>query len=270
MDDQPSDDRIDHAFDTATDWPPVIQAVRPTTDPELVVVYDALQACPYLPDRVARMPLEYPKRRLTGADLDRLLMNGYRRSGAMFYRTRCPGCQACIATRVDVQRFRWTKSFKRIVNRARRELRVAWGRPKVDSERLGVFNRHRAVRGLSSNRTASPADYHEFLVASCVDTVEIVFELDGRLIGTAIVDVAADSFNAVYTHFDPDFGRYSIGTLAVLTQIERAIATGRRYLYLGLYVAENRHLNYKARFLPQQRFVGGRWQDVTESDDEEG
>ncbi len=267
MDDQPSEDRIDHAFEASSDWPSVIQPTRSSIDADLVVVYDGLQACPYLSDRVARMPLEYPKRRLTGEDLDGLLMEGYRRSGAMFYRTRCPACRACIATRVDVQRFQWTKSFKRIINRARRELRIAWGRPKVDAVRVEVFNRHRAVRGLSTNRTAA-ADYHEFLVASCVDSREIVFELDGQLIGTAIVDVAADSFNAVYTHFDPDFGRYSIGTLAVLTQIERAMQTGRRYVYLGLYVAQNRHLNYKARFLPQQRLIGGRWRDVVQPDDQ--
>jgi arginine-tRNA-protein transferase len=267
MDDQPSDDRLGHAFEASADWPSVIQADRPNVDADLVMVYDGLQACPYLPDRVARMPLQYPKRRLTGEDLDRLLMEGYRRSGAMFYRTRCPGCRACIATRVDVQRFQWTKSFKRIINRARRELQIAWGRPKVDTARLNVFNRHRAVRGLGANRTATAADYHEFLVASCVDTREIVFEIDGQLIGTAIVDVGADSFNAVYTHFDPDFGRYSIGTLAVLTQIERAMQSGRRYVYLGLYVAQNRHLNYKARFLPQQRLLGDHWRDVVQPAD---
>ena len=33
----------------------------------------------------------------------------------------------------------------------------------------------------------------------------------------------------------------------------------RKYVYLGMYVAENRHLNYKARFMPQERFVNGCW-----------
>jgi len=261
MDGKSSDDRFDEALDALPPWPSVVDATQLGRGPQMVVVYDALQACPYLPDRVARMPLEYPKQRLTAEDLDRLLENGYRRSGAMFYRTDCPGCQACIATRVDVHRFEWTKSFKRIFNRGRRELQITWGRPKVDTERLRVFNQHRSLRGLSSSGPATLTDYHEFLVASCVDTREIAFRCDGHLIGVAIVDRGAESVNAVYTHFDPGFGRYSIGTLAVLKQIEWALESARRYVYLGLYVAENRHLNYKARFLPQQRLVCGSWQD---------
>jgi arginine-tRNA-protein transferase len=32
-----------------------------------------------------------------------------------------------------------------------------------------------------------------------------------------------------------------------------------RYLYLGLYVADCRHLAYKARFLPHERLVNGEW-----------
>jgi arginyl-tRNA--protein-N-Asp/Glu arginylyltransferase len=33
-----------------------------------------------------------------------------------------------------------------------------------------------------------------------------------------------------------------------------------------MYVAENKHLNYKARFLPQQRLINGVWQDFDDSE----
>ena len=228
----------------------------------LVVVYDALQECPYLDGMVARMPLEYPKRRLLPEDLDRLLGLGYRRTGSMLYRTKCPECQECIPTRVDVNRFQFTRSMRRILNRCERELTVSWGRARVDAERLRIFNAHRAARNLSRRGPADLSDYHEFLVATCVDTAEVTFHLDGKLIGIAIVDLGRDSLNAVYTHFDPQFGKYCIGTLAALKQILLAQQTGRTFVYLGLFVAENSHLNYKDRFRPQQRLRQGVWREV--------
>lgn len=233
---------------------------------DLVVVYDALQECPYLDGQVARMPLEYPTRRLMPDDLDRLLELGYRRTGSMLYRTACPDCQACIPTRVNVNDFLTTRSMKRILNRGDRELVTKWGRAQVDTERLRLFNAHRAARNLSRRGSADLADYHEFLVATCVETSEIAFRVDGRLIGIAIVDLGRNAINAVYTHFDPQYGRYCIGTLAVLKQIQWAIETSRSYVYLGLFVAENGHLNYKSRFRPQQRLIEGQWQDVTPVD----
>lgn len=228
---------------------------------DLVVVYDSLQECPYLDGKVARMPLEYPKRRLMPDDLDQLLEMGYRRTGSMLYRTACPDCQQCIPTRVNVNDFQTTRSMKRILNRCDRELDAKWGRAQVDTERLRLFNAHRSARQLSQRGPADLADYHEFLVATCVETSEIAFRIDGRLIGIAIVDLGRNAINAVYTHFDPQYGRYCIGTLAILKQIQWAIETGRTYVYLGLFVAENDHLNYKSRFRPQQRMIQGQWQD---------
>lgn len=225
----------------------------------LVVIYDALQECPYLDGKVARMPLEYPKRHLAAEDLDRLLALGYRRTGSMLYRTRCPDCEACIPTRVNVNQFHFTRSMKRILNRGRRELQITIGKPLADAQRLRLFNAHRAARQLSRRGPADLADYHEFLVATCVETAELAFHHDGQLIGIAIVDLGRDSINAVYTHFAPEFGRYSLGTLAVLTQIQWARQTGKTFVYLGLFVADNPHLNYKERFRPQQQLLEGCW-----------
>ncbi len=230
--------------------------------PELVVVYDGLQECPYLDGKVARMPLEYPISPIDGDQLDQLLEMGYRRSGGMLYRTQCPRCQECIPTRVDVSEFRFTKSMKRVLNRSHRDLRVDWGDPKVDRERVQLFNHHRMERGLSRSGHADESDYREFLVSSCVETQELAFFLGDQLIGIAVVDIGQNAMNAVYTHFDPGFSRYSIGTAAVLHQIQWAQQNNRQYLYLGLYVAENSHLNYKSRFRPQQRLIDGIWQDI--------
>ena len=230
----------------------------------LVVVSDGLQECPYLDGQVARMPIEYPVGQIGPQDLDRLLEQGYRRTGSMFYRTQCPSCRECVPTRLVADHFETTRSFRRILNRANRELTFRWQRPVADAERVRLFNRHRQVRRLSRSGDATQSDYHEFLVATRVTTSELAFYHGQDFIGASIVDCGADSLNAVYTYFDPEFSRFSIGTLAVLLLHQRAVETDRRFVYLGLYVEENAHLNYKRRFRPQQRLLQGEWKWIAQ------
>ncbi|MFM7932258.1 MAG: hypothetical protein ACKO9Q_31470 [Pirellula sp.] len=45
----------------------------------------------------------------------------------------------------------------------------------------------------------------------------------------------------------------------MLKQIEMAQTIGLQWVYLGLYVEQNSHLNYKARFKPQERFIKSKW-----------
>lgn len=233
----------------------------------LVAVEDRPQPCPYLPGVTARMPLELAFFPVSPNAADRLLDGGYRRSGVFLYRTRCPNCSACEPTRIELDKFRIRASMRRVLRRGGRDLKYRWGRPQLDTERVDLFNRHRRLRGLGSGQAAADAaDYRAFLVETPLDSWELAIEREGRLVGVAIVDQAADSLSAVYTYFDPAEKRYSLGTFAILRQVERGRALGLRYLYLGMYVAENRHLNYKATFVPQQRLRGGRWVDIASPD----
>ena len=66
------------------------------------LVYDGAQRCPYLPDRVARMPLYRQLRRLTLVEADARFANSERRVGACLYRTACATCSECQGLRVPV------------------------------------------------------------------------------------------------------------------------------------------------------------------------
>ena len=46
---------------------------------------------------------------------------------------------------------------------------------------------------------------------------------------------------------------------SILKQIELCRRMNIRYLYLGLFIADNRHMSYKARFRPHERLVAGTW-----------
>jgi arginine-tRNA-protein transferase len=75
----------------------------------------------------------------------------------------------------------------------------------------------------------------------------------------ALVDRAEDALSAVYCYYDPTYGSLSLGTYSILKQIELCRSWGLRYLYLGLYIAGSEHMRYKARFLPHERLLDGRW-----------
>lgn len=225
-----------------------------------LVLQDEAQPCPYLHEQTARMPLSWPRGMVMPQQLDLLLEQGYRRSGPLLYRTACPACHACETTRLDVSEFRLRRSQRRVRNRGDRLLRVEQGFPQCDPQRLELFNRHRAERGLDSDSKPLDAEaFRCFLVETCCQTRELTFWLEGALVGVATFDLGETSMSAVYTYFRPDLKHLSLGTYAILKSIAWAKENGLRWYYLGFYVADNPHLNYKSNFLPQQRRSEGAW-----------
>lgn len=206
------------------------------------------------------MPLLYPTRKLTHEELDRQLAAGRRRSGTFLYYTACDRCSACEPTRLEVQSFALTRSLRRIWNLGQRIFRTEIGPPGDDATRLSLFNRHRLQRHLSASDEAySFDDFQSFLVDTCCASVELSYWADDQLVGCTILDCGNESISAVYTYFDPDFAKCSPGSYSILSQIDWARREGKRYLYLGMYVADNQHLRYKARFAPQERYIQGQW-----------
>ena len=231
------------------------------TPPEIVVL-DAPHPCGYLPGRIARLPYRHPVVRLTPEQFDERLAEGDRRSGIYLYRTQCPECQACEPIRLDLTTFHPNATQRRIQRRGDALLQVQRGRPTIDQARLNLFNAHRDQRGLS--RGDYPIDapgYADFLTETCCETLELTCWHAGRLVACAIADAGRDSLSAVYTFFDPDFTLVSLGTYCVLREAEVCRQTGRRYLYLGFYIAASPHMSYKASFHPHQRRIAGGWRD---------
>jgi len=219
--------------------------------------------CSYLNNRIANLPLNLPLRVLTLDELDQALASGVRRSGVFLYHTACNDCCACEPCRVDVRRFVWRDSFQRVLRLGNQRLTIHIARPTLDDKRLDLFNLHRTQRSLGQSEAHYRSeDYASFLIDSCLSqTLEWTYWIGQVLAGVSIVDCGSNSVSAVYTYFDPAFSKLSIGTYSILKQIEFARDTGRHYAYLGMYVSENHHLNYKARFTPQERWIGGKWRE---------
>jgi arginyl-tRNA--protein-N-Asp/Glu arginylyltransferase len=228
------------------------------------VVYDAPIRCPYLPGETARLPLRLPARRLRPHEFAQRLRAGDRRQGLLLYRPSCPTCRACEAIRIDVSAFTPGKTLRRISRRGEAVLQTRIGRPSLTPEKVALYNRHKRERGLLVSDGMIDADgYGRFLVDTCTDTIELTYSCVGRLVGVAIADRAADALSAVYSFYDPSYAHLSPGTYSILKQIALCRDWGLGYLYLGLYVADCRAMRYKARYLPHERLIEGRWHRFT-------
>jgi arginine-tRNA-protein transferase len=236
----------------------------PTVPPELVV-HEGEEPCPYLEGRIARRPLRMPTRRLTRAEFDVRLEAGDRRTGFFLYTQDCPSCRACEPLRVDVNRFVPSRSHRRTIARAERELRVERGPLMADARRVELYRAHQVGRGLS-RQNAPPLDehgYEAFLVDTCVDGFEMRYLQGETLVGVAITDRSASALSAVYTYYDPALSRLSIGTYSILVQLALAKELGLRWVYLGLAIEESPHMRYKLRFVPHERRIDGAWRLFT-------
>ena len=81
----------------------------------------------------------------------------------------------------------------------------------------------------------------------------------GSLVGVCLTDQMSDGLSMVYSFFDPQEAYRSPGTYMILDHIERARKMGLPYLYLGYWVDGSKKMDYKARFLPQERLLPTGW-----------
>lgn len=224
------------------------------------LVYDGYSPCPYVTDRVARMPLHCPSRPLTGRELDEHLAAGYRRAGRLIYHTDCPGCRSCQTIRVLVDEFQPNRSQRRAFRKGEQQIRVVQGVCRADAQRAALYAAHKQGRHLDrGEEPISPEEYQAFLGSTCCDSFEMRYYVRDELIGLAVADRGAISVSAVYCYFDPAYSHLSVGTFSILKQIEFCRQAGLKYLYLGFYLEEPCPMNYKALFRPHERWIVDRW-----------
>ena len=225
-----------------------------------IVIFDQTESCPYLAGRTARMPLRMPIGPVTPEEVDNRLAQGHRRTGEFVYQTQCPSCRACEPLRIDCSEFKFSKNAKRVLRSNDQFLTQSFNRLECDQQRIDLFNKHRRIRGLAKHDNDIDREEYEWgFVKSCFQSFEISYWDEDRLVCVAICDRGKSSLSAVYTFYDPDYSRRGIGTYSIFKQIEFCQQQGIRFLYLGYYVADSPHMKYKARFLPQERFIDGKW-----------
>ncbi|HIJ84489.1 MAG: Arginyltransferase [Magnetococcales bacterium] len=188
-----------------------------------------------------------------------LLERGFRRSGSHVYRPCCPDCTACLPVRLPVQRFHPQRSLRRVQEK-NRDLSVSVHPARYNDERFALYLDYLQTRHASGPMAAAePHDFTEFLLCDWGETRFVEFRLGQRLLAVAVMDVLPGSLSAVYTFFDPRQHQRSLGSVAVLWQVQHAIQQQLPNLYLGYWIKNCRKMAYKARFQPMEGYSRQQW-----------
>lgn len=192
-----------------------------------------------------------------------LQQQGFRRSDDQVYKPHCPNCNACQSIRVSPYRFKPSTSQKRVLNKGK-SFRVnlsASNKP----EYYDLFERYVNAKHKSGVMyPASPEQLSSFTNCEWMEQLFIELYDGNKLIAVAITDVTPDSLSAVYTFYDLDYEKYSLGTLMILQQINLVEQLEKSWLYLGYYIGDCDKMNYKTKFKPYQIRKSSHWFEICE------
>lgn len=217
-------------------------------------------ACPYLPEKNSVNAVVDPNMEMNVQVYTKLIDDGFRRSGVQVYRPYCPDCNACISTRIPVAEFKPSKSQKRVW-RNNQDLEVTEQRSGFQEEYNQLYATYLQERHPEGEMSADEvAGFSDFVETEWCQTFYYEFRQLGKLICVAAVDELDSGLSAVYTFFDPfEARKRSLGTFALLWQIEQAKQRELTYVYPGYWIRYSDKMNYKTRFQPIEGRTGGKW-----------
>jgi arginine-tRNA-protein transferase len=191
---------------------------------------------------------------------DRLSRAGFRRSHNIAYSPVCPGCRACIPIRIVAGEFLPDRTQRRII-RANEDLLTTEVPARASAEQFSLFQRYQGARHGDGDMAAMGFyDYRAMVEDTPITTGVVEFrDRSGKLVGACLTDWLSDGLSAVYSFFDPEAARRSLGTYAILWLVARARALNLPYVYLGYWVPQSAKMAYKSRFRPSETLAGGVW-----------
>jgi arginine-tRNA-protein transferase len=237
-----------------------IQVKREALDRRWPFYMTATRSCPYIEGRVERKIVTRLADLNARERYDALSRGGFRRSQDFAYRPSCPACRACVPVRVAAPEFAPDRSMRRVI-KANRGLAMVEPAIRATLEQYLLFRRYLLTRHTDGEMSSMTfADYREMVEASPIDTrIAEYREADGQLVAACLLDALDDGFSAVYSFFDPEFEKRSLGTFIILDLIERCRALRLPYLYLGYWINGNRKMAYKTRFRPLEALSPKGW-----------
>ncbi|GGE37151.1 putative arginyl-tRNA--protein transferase [Marinicauda pacifica] len=223
--------------------------------------------CPYLPGEMERKVFTKMETSDGAALNDALTHVGFRRSQSILYRPACERCAACKSARIPVSEVKLSRSQRRIVKRNRGLIRSS-APAQATPELYALLSRYLDAR--HGDGDMAGMDFFEF--ASMVEdgaqstSIAEYRDADGFLMAAALIDELSDGFSMVYSFFDPDLVRYSLGSFMILDHIERAREAGLDHIYLGYWVPGSPKMHYKAAFQPLEILEPAGWRRLTDAE----
>lgn len=218
--------------------------------------------CPYLEGKEEQKVFTHLSGNRSQNLHQHLAHNGFRRSQNLIYRPHCQECHACKSARVCVEKFAPTKSQRRILN-TNKDISRTVLTPRATDEHYDLFlkylearHKHGGMAEMNDEEfqdmiedTPVASSLVEYRLHAC-QTPDGATNSNSPLLAVALIDNMADGFSMVYSFFDPQMGRRSLGNYMILDHITRAIEESYNYLYLGYWVKDSPKMHYKSTFRP--------------------
>lgn len=228
----------------------------------------APQSCPYLEGKTERKLFAG----LQGEHADdlnnSLSKQGFRRSQNVLYRPSCAECRACLSARIRVADFSPSKTQKRILRRNKELLRNA-SAPWATEDQFDLFQKY--LFGRHADGGMADMDAFEFSAmieetpvrSRVVEYTRLIEETGTHdLSAVCLTDILDDGLSLVYSFFDTDLARNSLGKFMILDHIEIAREAGLPYIYLGYWVPGSPKMKYKSEFNAFEIYHQNQWQPL--------
>ncbi|MAT51611.1 MAG: arginyltransferase [Porticoccaceae bacterium] len=222
--------------------------------------YTQPHQCSYLAEKEATTAFVDPTINMSPELYNQLTQMGYRRSGRYYYQPRCQQCSACISTRIPVADFKPSRQQRRCLKHNDDLAVETVSAIDKETEHYRLYEKYISLRHRDGDMfPPSWEQYVDFLGEGIKQTRFIEFRSSGVLLACSVVDFLHDGLSAIYTYYDPEHERRSLGTLAILTTVELARTEQLPYVYLGYWIKSSPKMAYKSRFQPLELLMGGRW-----------
>lgn len=237
--------------------------------------------CPYLEGLMERKVFTHlvgPKAEEVN---DLLTQGGFRRSQNIAYRPACESCRACVSVRILANEFEPTRSMRRVLA-TNRDIVSAELRIEPTSEQFSLFRRYIDSRHQQGGMSEMNAlDFSMMVEDTHVNTKLIEYRIreegdgiaekqNGQLVAVALTDTMSDGSSMVYSFFDPDMEKRSLGAFMILDHIRKAKAVGLPHVYLGYWVKGSSKMSYKTRYQPQEHLAHEGWVRFEGDDPQDG
>lgn len=186
---------------------------------------------------------------LDAAEYDHLWSEGWRHFGRYFFRYNLSihqgdVCQV-LPLRIHLPSYQHRKSYRKILRRAK-DFTVKYRPLSITPEMISLFQQHK-----ERFKDNIPDSIEVFLT----DTPEVprlpmecaIYDKD-RLIAVSFFDEGLQAFSSIYGMFDPEYAKYSLGTLTMLEEINYAIQQQKTYYYHGYCYDVSSFYDYKKYF----------------------
>jgi len=196
---------------------------------------------------------------------DALTQIGFRRSQNIAYRPACERCDACVSARIPASDYVFSRSERRVVDR-NSDLSRHLVEAEATIEQFELLRRYLLARHAEGGMADMTwPDFVAMVEDTAARTHLIEYRLassdrgPGDLVGCVLIDVLADGLSMVYSFYEPDMAKRSLGSFIILDHVIQANMAGLPYVYLGYWVPGSPKMAYKARFKPIEVLQPGGW-----------